>query len=740
MVDWMDLQRMAKEAPLAGEAEAQASSSPALLEGLNEPQREAVTHAEGPLLILAGPGSGKTRVVTQRIAWLIRERGVRPEEVLAITFTNKAAKEMRLRVEALLPGSSGLWISTFHSMCARILRREIAALGDWTSDFSIYDTSDRNQLLKKLLREANYDTTQFRPALVGGWISEWKNEHAGEAPQASGGMEEEVFSRVYKAYEDALRAGNALDFDDLLLKVLELFDTRPGLRDAYASRFRFVMVDEYQDTNRVQYRLTRHLSSYHGNLAVCGDPDQSIYAWRGADIRNILDFERDAGAPKVVKLEQNYRSTGTILKAADAVIRHNQERKSKGLFTAAGEGDLIALSECGDENDEGRQIAMQIKGLAVDGMRYSDVAIFYRANFMQRALESQLALARIPYNIVGGVEFYARREVRDLISHLKLLINPVDDVAFRRIVNVPKRGVGDKGLLTLANWAADRRVSMLAAAGSPEALEGVRGRAKKGLAGFANLMERLEGARDLDAQGALEALIEEMEFEAWMAELDDGNRDDREANVEELHSYAREYDRLYPTGGLRGFLEDISLVSEIDGQNEGQDRVSLMTLHAAKGLEFPAVFIAGLEEELLPHSRSISDSEGDAGLEEERRLFYVGLTRAKQRLFLSYAINRMHFGQTSARMASRFLDEVPSELLEGFEPDADETKMLGAFEAPVGEYGALQVGDRVRHAHFGLGTVQRLMGSGVNARATILFPGSGDKQLLLQYAKLEVLA
>lgn len=712
---------------------------PDLLEGLNEAQKQAVTHGEGPLLILAGPGSGKTRVVTHRIAHLLTERGVQPTEILAITFTNKAAKEMRERVERLLPGVKGMWISTFHSMCARILRREIEALGSWTRDFSIYDTSDRNQLLKSLIKACNYDTTQFRPAAVGSWISEWKNTRANERPESSGGMEEEVFARVYAKYQEALETNNALDFDDLLLKVLELFERSPGLRDAYSSRFRFVMVDEYQDTNRVQYRLTRHLSTVHGNLAVCGDPDQSIYAWRGADIRNILDFEQDAGAPVVVKLEQNYRSCGNILKAADAVIRHNAQRKSKGLHTDKEDGALLHLAECGDENDEGREIAMQIQGLRARGMALSDMAIFYRANFMQRALESQLRLAKVPYTVVGGVEFYARREIRDLVGHLKLIMNPADDVAFRRVINTPKRGVGDKGLETLANWAADRRLPLLKAAASEEALGNIRGRAKKGVASFAGLMESLESCREKPAGDALEELLLNMEYDAWMAEMDEGNREDREANVEELKSYAREYDRLYPDRCLRGFLEDISLVSEVDGLDESSDRVRLMTLHAAKGLEFPAVFIAGLEEELLPHFRAITESADDEGLEEERRLFYVGMTRAMEELHLSYASYRMHFGQTTARMPSRFLEEIPTELIEGFEPDAEAADVLGVFESPSEAYGALRVGNRVRHAHFGTGTVERLLGSGINARATVRFAGHGNKDLLLQYANLEVI-
>ena len=753
MASWMDLQGLdgsGGSAPTGSSPEREASvgadppggaagRNADLLEGLNEPQRQAVVHAEGPLLILAGPGSGKTRVVTHRIAWLVRERAVRPTEILAITFTNKAAREMRERVERLLPGVTGMWVSTFHSMCARILRREIEALGSWTRDFSIYDTSDRNQLLKSIIKGLNYDSAQYRPAVVGGWISEWKNTRADETPREEGGYDEEVLARVYSKYQESMRASNALDFDDLLLKVLELFDHQPGLRDAYASRFRFVMVDEYQDTNRVQYRLTKHLSSYHGNLAVCGDPDQSIYAWRGADIRNILDFESDFGAPVVVKLEQNYRSTGNILAAADAVIRNNAQRKSKGLFTEQADGALLHLAECGDENDEGREIALQIRGLRADGIALSEVAIFYRANFMQRALESQLRLAKVPYAIVGGVEFYARREVRDLVSHLKLIVNPSDDIAFRRVVNVPKRGVGDKGLETLAGWAADRRLPLSQAARSSEALEGVRGRAKKGIAAFAALLESLEPYRESSASEALEALLSHMEYEAWMAELDEGNRDDREANVEELRTYAGEYDRLYPDGHLRGFLEDISLVSEVDGLDESADRVRLMTLHAAKGLEFPAVFVAGLEEELLPHFRAVSEHAGDEGLEEERRLFYVGMTRARERLFLSYASYRMHFGQTTARRPSRFLEEIPADLIEGFEPEVDAEDALGVFEAPHASYGALRVGDRVRHDHFGEGTVERLLGSGVNARATVRFRGHGNKDLLLQYAKLEVL-
>ncbi|MCA8979526.1 MAG: UvrD-helicase domain-containing protein [Planctomycetes bacterium] len=736
MVNWMDV-RDTQARPSEGGPD----PSRELLEGLNEPQREAVVHERGPLLILAGPGSGKTRVVTRRIAWLVQRAGVHPEEILAITFTNKAAREMRERVESLMP-IRGAWISTFHSMCARILRREIEVLGKgYTRDFSIHDTADRTLLLKTLIKDCGYDVKQFRPGAVGGWISNRKNlvvEEPAALLDGTDGMEDEVLARVFARYEEAMRSSNALDFDDLLLKVLELFDEHPGVRDAYSSRFRHVMVDEYQDTNRVQYRLTKHLSSTHGNLAVCGDPDQSIYAWRGADIRNILDFEQDFGAPKIVKLEQNYRSTGNILAAANGVIRKNTGRKAKEIWSEREEGEKIAVLECGDENDEAAEIARQIRALVAEGRKPSDVAVFYRVNFMQRALETQLRLAKIPYQVVGGVEFYARREVRDLVAYLKLIVNPADDVAFRRVVNSPKRGVGDTSLERLASWAADRRVPLTRAARSSEALSEIRGRGRKGLEAFGELLGRLEGARDLPAASALELVLDEIDEGEWLRQMDDERLDERQANVDEMRTHAEEYDRLHPDAKLRGFLEDIALVSEVDGMEESTEKVTLMTLHAAKGLEFPVVFIAGVEEEILPHFRALSEGDGDTGLEEERRLFYVGMTRAQDRLFLTNAQYRLHFGQTTSTLPSRFLEEIPPELLEGFDPDAEESQALGVFEAPSEDYSALQVGLRVDHDHFGRGTIEALQGSGINARATVRFVQHGNKQLLLQYANLKV--
>ena len=744
-LDWMDAQRAVAE---DGGAGAQDPAAEQLLDGLNEPQRHAVTHGEGPLLILAGAGSGKTRAITRRIAWLVATGRANPQEILAITFTNKAAREMRARVEALLP-SSGAWIGTFHATCARILRREIEVLGGWTRDFSIYDTTDRNDLIKRTVKDLGYDTQRFRPALVAAWISDWKTARAvGEGTEGLGGLggiEGEVLNAVWTRYEESMRASNALDFDDLLVRTLELFDRHPGVRDAYASRFRYVLVDEYQDTNRVQYLLVRHLAGWHGNLNVCGDPDQSIYAWRGADIRNILDFEEDFGAQRdgvarrveVVKLEQNYRSTPSILKAAQALIQNNAGRKEKDLWTEKVDVDKVQVLQCGDEEDEAGTIAARIHSLHAQGVRPDQVAIFYRANFMQRALERGLRLSGVPYQIVGGVEFYQRKEIRDLVSYLQLIVNPVDDVCCRRVLNVPQRGIGDKSLERLAEWSADRRVSLLDAARSTEARAGIRGRAKAGLAAFAELYARLEDLRDKPAALALEFVIDEIGFEEWIAQSEE-NAESRIENVDELVAHAHRYDEEEPEGFLRGFLQEIALVSDVDGYDEEGPKVTLMTLHASKGLEFPVVFVSGCEEELLPHGLAISEN-GEAGVEEERRLFYVGMTRAEERLFLTHATTRMHYGESSWRRPSRFLDELPKDCVVGVEgAEDDEDEVLGVFEPDDADTG-LREGAAVEHDHFGRGRVLKLQGAGANARVTVEFAGVGSKVLLMQYAKLRVL-
>ncbi len=740
-LEWNDVAGDAESPQGAGDA-GRAELLQRLTDGLNEPQAAAVTHDAGPLLILAGAGSGKTRVITRRIAWLVATGRADSRGLLAITFTNKAAKEMRERVGALIP-TGGMWISTFHAMCARILRRDIEHLGGYTRDFSIYDTADRNQLIKQVVKDLGYDTTRFRPAAVGSWISEAKSQEL--APDASAvdlsreGFEYEVLKRVQAAYLERMAASNALDFDDLLLLTLRLFEQHRGVRDAYAHNFRHVLVDEYQDTNRVQYLLVRHLASAHGNLAVCGDPDQSIYAWRGADINNILDFERDFPGAEVVKLEQNYRSTKNILAAAQSVIGHNSSRKPKELWSAGEAGPPVHVLECGDENEEADQIARQVLELQSEGQSLDGIAVFYRVNFMQRALERGLRLAGIPYRIAGGVEFYQRKEIRDLLSYLSLIMNPSDDVACRRVVNVPPRGIGDKSMEVLSGWAADRRVPLTVAVASEEARLNIRGRAKKSLAAFAGLLEQLNDLAKTSAEEVLDAVIDATDFFGYLTQLNDNMGEGREENVEELMANARAFDSEQPDGGLRGFLEDVALVSEVDGLGaQGQDgtQVSLMTLHAAKGLEFPVVFLPGLEEDLLPHQRSVAEDAGDggAGLEEERRLFYVGLTRAMSELRLSHASTRMYFGETSWRRPSRFLEELPDGTLEAARAAESEEQVLGEFEGGDVD---LDEGDFVRHPHFGAGQIERLAGKGANARATVRFMAAGSKTLLLQYAKLE---
>ncbi len=739
-LDWMDVRATGQ--PSAGDGpDPEGIALPELLADLNEPQVRAVTHGEGPLLILAGAGSGKTRVITRRIAWLVATGRAAPQDILAITFTNKAAGEMRARVERFLP-VQGLWISTFHAACARILRREIEVLGGWTRDFSIYDTYDRNALVKEIVKDLGFDVQRFRPAMLAAWIGEAKNRRYEREPRgpALGGIEGQVFEQVRARYEEAMRERNALDFDDLLVRVLEIFEGHPGLRDAYAARFRYVLVDEYQDTNRVQYLLVRHLADWHGNLTVCGDPDQSIYAWRGADIGNILDFERDFGGERpvgVVKLERNYRSTECILKVAQSVIRHNRGRKEKDLWTEKRSDVRVRALECADEDDEAREIALQIRGLAERGFHPDRIAIFYRVNFMQRALERALRLAGIPYQIVGGVEFYERREIRDLIGYLRLLVNPRDDTACARVINVPGRGIGAKSLEELSRLAGERGLALLAAASSAEARALLKGRSRAGLESFATLIQRLSGYAERPAAEALEAVLAGTDYLRWLCEGGEAEALSREENVEELLANARTYDAEHPEGGLRGYLQDVALVSDVDAWGEQAPRATLMTLHSSKGLEFPVVFIAGLEEGLLPHALAIADARSEeAGIEEERRLLYVGMTRAMDELFLTRANVRLHYGESSWRSPSRFLAEIPPELLEGLEPEEEDD--------PVDSTGArasapeFRAGDRVEHEHFGHGVVERVAGSGINARVTVDFHSAGTRVLLVQYARLRM--
>ena len=734
-MDWLDVKDSL--------ASAAAERDDSLIEGLNPQQEAAVLHGDGPLLIVAGPGSGKTRVVTTRIANLINNRGVAPWEILAITFTNKAAKEMRERVERLVPAGDGgaPWIGTFHAMCARILRREIDVLDGYTRDFSIHDTADRNGLIKSIVKELGYDPKRFRAPVIGGWISSRKNHRGRDDGYelSDGSMEEDVYHAVEQKYRERMQQQNALDFDDLLLKVLEIFDAHPGVRDGYARRFRHVLVDEYQDTNRVQYLLVRHFASFHQNLTVCGDPDQSIYAWRGADIRNILDFEHDFPSAVVVRLEQNYRSTARILDAANAVIANNTARKEKDLFTEGDQGEQISVIECGDENDEAREIAAQVRSHVARGGRYGDCAVLYRAGFLQRAIETALRYDSVPYQVVAGLEFYQRREIKDVVAYLRLALNPADDVAFVRVVNTPSRGVGDTSLARLASFAAERGLSLSDALRDPLALEAIRGRAKKGLAAFAELLEELAPARELDAAVALDMVLEAIDVDRWLAELDDGTSTvDRAANVEELRAFAADYDTRQPEGKLRGMLEEVALVADTDAYEGDEDRVKLMTLHACKGLEFPYVVIAGAEDELLPHERAVDEAEEpDTAVEEERRLFYVGITRAMRHLLITHTTFRSFYGGGRPTLPSRYLRELPTGDVAGIGPEEREEDALGAFDPEEGSGAGLAVGELVQHPHFGRGRIEALAGAGINARATVVFNSAGRKQLLLQYASLE---
>ncbi len=701
-----------------------------LLTDLNPAQREAVLHGNGPLLLLAGAGSGKTRTITRRVAHLILNRGLHPQQLLAITFTNKAAKEMKERVLRWVP-VPGLWICTFHSMCVRILRREIEPLG-FGKEFSIYDTSDRDLLLKEILKEQNVDTQHYRPSQIGNIISGLKNRMvSAEKADEGGGYAEKLVARAYRRYQERMKDLNALDFDDLLLYTLEIFDKFSTVRDRYAEQFQYLMIDEFQDTNRVQYLLAKHLANQHRNLCCCGDPDQSIYKWRGADLNNILDFEKDFPDAIQVKLEQNYRSTKNVLGAAEAVIRNNRLRKPKTLWTENRPGELLTLLPCMDEEEEANEIAAQIRSLKASNRNYGDIAVFYRVNFLQRALEKALRQAAIPYQVVAGVEFFQRREIKDLVAFLQCLANPKDDLALLRIINAPPRGIGDSSKSLLESWARARGLSLVEALLSGDTPAEMASRASQSIKKFSQLLKSWMTLVDGAAAQALVRILEDTGYASYVGSLGGPEDLDRAENLEELVAYARDFDHRDPEGGVRGFLQEISLVANVDSMEDDQDRVTLMTLHSAKGLEFPVVFIAGVEEGLLPHSRSKDEEEE---LEEERRLFYVGMTRAKEKLLLTYARTRLHYGAGMTQQPSRFLSEIPEALVE--KPPAPEKEWEFVPQEDVWQELPFQSGDLVRHEHFGVGKVSSIQGSGANARILVDFTRHGRKMLLLSYAKL----
>ncbi len=710
-----------------------------LLAGLNEPQLKAVTHPGGPLLVLAGAGSGKTRVLTHRVAFLIAAQGVKPHEILAITFTNKAANEMKDRIEALVgPIARTMWISTFHAACARILRKEAQQLG-YRQNFTIYDAGDQVRLIKRCLKELGFDPKRFPPKGVHAVISSAKNRllHADEFGDMVEGFFDNTVAKVYSVYQQKLFANNAMDFDDLLMRAADLFRQFPDRLEHYRRAFGHILVDEYQDTNHAQYVLVNMLGRDHRNVCVVGDDDQSIYSWRGADIRNILDFEQDYPEATVIKLEQNYRSTQTILSSANAIISNNRDRKSKELWTALGQGDPVRVAEVEDEHAEARFVAGEINRLEhEEDVRPGEVAVFYRVNAQSRVLEDIFVRYGIDYRVVGGTKFYERAEIKDAIAYLLVLENPSDTVSFGRIVNTPKRGIGQATVAALNRFADVEGVSPMEAAARAAEIADLRPAAVSALKGFAGLMaglaetaaaapvaEILEEA--LSGSGYLEALKAERTIEA----------EGRIENLMELVGVAEEYDRRAVEGSLSGFLEEISLYTDVDKLATSEESVTLMTLHNAKGLEFPVVFIIGAEEGVFPHSRSLEEQN----LEEERRLCYVGMTRAMRRLYFSYAATRNLYGARNYNMGSRFLAELPDNLVEFVSSRGRAAARAGAVVQPAGELEAMvpdffHAGDRVVHAAFGPGVVTGVEPGG--AVAVRFDADRSERKLMVEYAPL----
>ena len=726
-----------------------------LLDGLNPAQREAVIHAGTPLLIVAGAGSGKTRVLTNRIAYLLAVRAVAPYEILAITFTNKAAGEMRERVQALVgPRAKSMWVSTFHSACVRILRQEAVAAG-YKQNFTIYDQSDSQRLVTLIGKDLNLDPKRYNPRQIHALISNAKNELIGPADYANQTKNhfEEIVAETYAIYQKRLIDGNVLDFDDLIMKTVQLFQRHPEVKARYRSRFRHVLVDEYQDTNHAQYVLVRELVGEESDgfppaeLCVVGDADQSIYAFRGATIRNILQFEEDYPNARTILLEQNYRSTQNILSAANAVITNNASRKAKNLWTDSGAGSAIITYEADDERDEAEFVLSEIRTLQSEGVSQpGQTAIFYRTNNQSRPFEEVFMRAAIPYKVVGGVRFYERKEVRDLLAYLRVLANPYDEISLRRIINVPKRGIGDKAIASLDALNLPLWDALFKCDQAPD----LSSRAISAIDQFANLMATLRTMVESGFKPSViaESVIEQSGLGAELSDSTDPQDEGRLENIEELVAVAQEYEedesRLEGDEieeiSLIGFLERVSLVADSDQIPDGEDHggaVTLMTLHTAKGLEFPTVFLTGLEEGVFPHSRSLGDPNE---IEEERRLAYVGLTRARERLYLTRASTRFMFGTPTYNAPSRFFSEIPEELRE---MRSATTKPMVKSAPAVRSTGKrvisleLAVGDRVLHQTFGMGQVRSISGEGERAEATIDFGSYGERRLLLRYAPVE---
>lgn len=734
---------------------------------LNTEQKEAVLYTEGPLLILAGAGSGKTRVLTHRIAYLIEEKGINPWNILAITFTNKAAGEMRERVDNLVGfGSESIWVSTFHSTGVRILRRYIDRLG-YDNNFTIYDADDQKTVIKDVCRYLQIDTKIFKERALLGAISAAKDELITPEEfklRAEGDFRQQKIAQVYEEYEKTLRSNNALDFDDLLLKTVQLFQTQPDVLDYYQERFRYIMVDEYQDTNTVQFQLIRILAGKYRNLCVVGDDDQSIYKFRGANIKNILNFEKEFEDTKVIKLEQNYRSTTNILDAANAVISNNVGRKDKRLWTKNGKGEKIKFREFDNAYDEAEYIVGDIREKVSNGActTYSDNAILYRTNAQSRMFEERFVTANIPYKVVGGVNFYARKEIKDLLAYLKTVDNGKDDLAVKRIINVPKRGIGATTMNRVQENAIERGISFYDALCSSEVIPGI-GRSTSKLESFVALIEHFkQRAEEASISTLMDEIIEMTGYEEYLEAEGDEEAEARMENIDELKNkivaYEESCEMERPT--LSGFLEEVALVADIDSLDENSDYVVLMTLHSAKGLEFPRVYLAGMEDGLFPSYMTIT-ADDPSEIEEERRLCYVGITRAKEELTMTYARRRMVRGETQYNRMSRFLKEVPLSLLstgnvfqkeemeipkqtaymqakQSFHAKAFQTpKPVQQFGKTTGNGPGYDVGDRVKHMKFGEGLVTAINAGGRDYEVTVQFDEFGVKKMFATFAKLQ---
>ena len=724
-----------------------------LLTGLNKEQQQAVQHTEGPLLILAGAGSGKTKVLTVRIAHLLAQ-GVNPYEILAITFTNKAAKEMKSRVEGLVGDvANRIWLSTFHSFCAKFLRFELDNFLGYNSNFTIYDTSDSQAVIKAALKALNLDDKYYPVGAMIGAISDAKNKllFASDFRKQARDFYQQKVADVYEYYERELRKNNALDFDDLLLVAVKLLQSNEAVLDKYSKRFRYVLIDEYQDTNHAQYLLAKLLASHWKNIAVVGDADQSIYAWRGADIQNILDFEKDYPNCTSIKLEQNYRSTKIILDAANAVIENNEGRPKKNLWTDKTEGAKIQHFTAQSEHEEAAFIGDTIaKKHDIHGVPYGDMAILYRTNAQSRVLEEALIKRALPYTMVGGTKFYDRKEIKDVLAYLRVLYNPFDDLSLLRIINVPKRSIGATTVAKLQDYARANGTSLFMTLTQLHLVDTIKGKTKEKLEEFGILIFTLVAEmEDKTVLDILESILDRTGYLAQLEESTDPQDQARAENIGELLSVAKDFQDTNPNGTVEDFLEQVALVNDVDSFEQEESKVTLMTLHAAKGLEFPIVFLGGLEEGLFPHSRTLMNPEE---IEEERRLAYVGITRAEKELYISNATTRTVFGRTSSYLPSRFIDEIPEELVDGLRakrkvPDDIKRHVpqhMSVTSRPVTKpivrnevIADWKVGDTAIHSKWGNGKVINVAGEGAGMKLTIEFPTQGVRVVMAKFAPVK---